>query len=103
MFLEGLWNLGIWNPESGVRNPFKCHLLEQYFKVLYSFFVSRSAIRTIIIISSLTLQDIEQNVSETLADQGIKEPVSLKHELRIGYKTWTRYKTRTAGCGLGKR
>ena len=26
--------------------------------------------------SSLTSQDIEQNVSETLADQGIKEPLS---------------------------
>ena len=45
---------------------------QQYF---YTFFISRSSIRITIIISSLTLQDIKQNVSETLADQGIKEPL----------------------------
>ena len=58
MFLLALWKAGnaesgIRNPESGMRNsePFQCHLLEHIT----------------IIISSLTLQDIEQNVSETLA------------------------------------
>ena len=30
MFLQGLWKIGIWNPESGIRNsqPFQRHLLE---------------------------------------------------------------------------
>ena len=30
MFLYGLWKVGIWNPESGMRNsqPFQRHLLE---------------------------------------------------------------------------
>ena len=61
---------GMRNAEFGIRNPFKCHLLEDivYF---YRFFISRSSIRITMIISSLTLQDIKQNVSETLADQGI--------------------------------
>ena len=35
-----------------------------------------SSIRITIIILSLTLQDIEQNFSKTLADQSIKEPLS---------------------------
>ena len=49
--------------EFGMRNTefatiSKCHLLEDivYF---YTFFISRSSIRITIIISSLTLQDIE--------------------------------------------
>ena len=56
------------NPESGMWNsqPFQCHLLEHTLK-FYTFFTSRNSIRITIIISSLTLQDIEQNVSETLA------------------------------------
>ena len=57
---------GILNPECGIRNLFKCHPLE-HIVYFYTFFVSRSSIRITIIISSLTLQDIEQNVSETLA------------------------------------
>ena len=66
MFLLALWKVR--NPESGMRNsqPFQCHLLEHtvYF---YTFFISRNSIRITIIFSSLTFQDIEQNVSETLA------------------------------------
>ena len=68
---------GMWNQECGMRNsePFQMSPVGGYCTVLY-FFVSRSSIRITIIISSLTLQDIEQHVSETLADQGIKEPPS---------------------------
>ena len=63
---------GIWNPESGMRNsqPFQMSPIV-YF---YTFF-SRSPIRIIIIISTRTLQDIEQNVLEALADQGVKKPL----------------------------
>ena len=59
---------GMRNPESGMRNsqPFQCHLLE-HIVYFYTFFISRNSVRITIIISSLTLQDIEQNVSETLA------------------------------------
>ena len=63
---------GIRNPKCGIRNPFKCHLLEH---IVY-FFISRSSIRITVIISSLTLQDIKQNVLETLTDQGINKPLS---------------------------
>ena len=59
---------GIRNLQCGIRNPFKCHLLEH---IVY-FFISQSSIRINVIISSLTLQDIKQNVLETVADQGIK-------------------------------
>ena len=54
--------------ESGMRNsqPFQCDLLEHTVQ-FYTFFISRNSIRITIIISSLTLQEIEQNVSETLA------------------------------------
>ena len=62
---------GIRNAECGIRNPFKCHLLEDIVYFHTFFFISRSSIRITMIISSLTLQDIKQNVSETLADQGI--------------------------------
>ena len=57
---------GIGNPVCGIRNRFKCHLLANiiYF---YTFSISRSPVRITITISSLTSQDIEQNVSETLA------------------------------------
>ena len=61
-FLEGR------NLESGMRNsqPFQRHLLE-HIVLFYTFFISRNSIRITKIISSLTLQDIEQNVSETSA------------------------------------
>ena len=72
---EGFVEGGIRNPECGIRNHFKCNLLEHILQ-FYTFFVSRSSIRITIIISPLTLQDIAQNVSETLADEGIKEPLS---------------------------
>ena len=54
--------------ESGMRNsqPFQCHLLE-HIVYFYTFFISRNSVRITIIISSLTLQHIEENVSETLA------------------------------------
>ena len=60
---------GIRNAECGIRNPFKCHLLEDIVYFYPFFFISRSSIRITMIISSLTLQDIKQNVSETLADK----------------------------------
>ena len=73
--------LEIWNQESGMRNsqPFQMSPIV-YF---YTFF-SRSPIRIIIIISTRTLQDIEQNVLETLADQGIKgTPIELSFLLLL--------------------
>ena len=61
---------GMRNPESGIRNAefatLQCHLLE-HIVYFYTFFTSRNSARITIIISSLTLQDIEQNVSKTLA------------------------------------
>ena len=58
---------GIRNPECGIRNPFNVTC----WSILYNFILSllaENSIRITIIISSLTLQDIEQNVSElTLA------------------------------------
>ena len=72
--------LGIWNQESGMRNsqPFQMSPVGTvlYSFIVFFFFVSRSSIRITIIILSPTLQNIEQNVSETVADQGIKEPLS---------------------------
>ena len=79
VFLQGLRNVR--NLESGIRNAEFATLsnvacwnsIVQFYSF---FFVSRSSIRITIIILSSTLQDIEQNVSETVADQGIKEPLS---------------------------
>ena len=65
-FVEGKES-GIRSPECGIRNPFNVTC----WSILYSFILSllaENSIRITIIISSLTLQDIEQNVSElTLA------------------------------------
>ena len=61
--------------ESGMRNAEFATLWNvTCWRILYTFilfFISRSSIRITMIISSLTLLDIKQNVSETLADQGI--------------------------------
>ena len=56
--------------ESGIRNVEFATLSMSpvgAYCIVYTFFISRNSIRITIIISSLTLQDIEQNVSETLA------------------------------------
>ena len=67
MFWGDLWNVR--NLESGIRNLSNTHLLE------YSFFICRKSFRIYNNCLAFTLQDIEQNVLEALADQGIKKPV----------------------------
>ena len=64
-FVEGKES-GIRSPECGIRNPFNVTCWVTCWSILYSFILSllaENSIRITIIISSLTLQDIEQNVS----------------------------------------
>ena len=66
--------MGIWNPESGIRNAeFAIIQILTCQSIPFLFFENHFAFT--IIISSFTLQDIEQNVLEALADQGIKKPL----------------------------
>ena len=64
--------------ESGIRNPeFVTLSYVTCWRLLYSFILFQlGEAQFALQYSSLTSQDIEQNVSETLADQGIKEPLS---------------------------